>query len=392
MLVYLWLPLLFVLGAVVGSFLNVCIARLPLEKSTFWPGSRCGSCFQPIRWYDNIPVLSYCLLRGRCRTCGTRFSVRYLLVELLTGLGFLGLFYLEVVVNVHDLPTLGLDRNWHLEWGLVPWEGWILFGYHAVLMCFLIVASGCDLQRREIPLSVTVSGAIVGLVGAMLLPWPLPYPNTAQPQFRYPGQKPPPAWWQTPETRQVVFTPETKYWAPFDPTRQPWYQAPPGEGPKIGYYAWPVWGPLPARLPSGSWQLGLATGLVGMLLGSLLMRAVRFLFSTGLGVEAMGLGDADLMMMAGAFLGWQLVVMAFFISVLPALVVGVVQLILFRDNTLPFGPSLAMGVMLTWLGWYWIGSPFQIVFFWGEVLGILAAAGSIFMLGASFFLRRVRPH
>jgi leader peptidase (prepilin peptidase)/N-methyltransferase len=147
---------------------------------------------------------------------------------------------------------------------------------------------------------------------------------------------------------------------------------------------------LPAWLPPGSWQLGLATGLAGMLVGTLMMRAVRFLFSTGLGIEAMGLGDADLMMMAGAFLGWQLVVMAFFVSVLPALVVGVIQLIVFRDNTLPFGPSLAMGVMLSWLGWAWLGPPLQHVFFWGLIMAICASLGAVLMLVTSFLLRLIR--
>ena len=65
MAVYVWLFLVFVLGAIVGSFVNVCVARLPLEKSILWPGSRCGSCLQRVRWYDNLPLLSYWLLRGQ---------------------------------------------------------------------------------------------------------------------------------------------------------------------------------------------------------------------------------------------------------------------------------------------------------------------------------------
>src|SRR5579871_5906936 len=77
----------FVLGAIVGSFLNVCIARLPQEKSLLWPpGSRCGHCFQPVRWHDNIPLVSYWVLRGRCRSCGATFSSRYFFVELATAL------------------------------------------------------------------------------------------------------------------------------------------------------------------------------------------------------------------------------------------------------------------------------------------------------------------
>jgi len=63
----------FILGLIVGSFLNVAVARLPLEKSLIWPGSRCGVCQQRVRWYDNLPLVSYVWLRGRCRTCGASF-------------------------------------------------------------------------------------------------------------------------------------------------------------------------------------------------------------------------------------------------------------------------------------------------------------------------------
>src|SRR6266849_4498683 len=85
---------LFVFGAVIGSLLNVCAARLPVEKSIFWPNSRCGNCFQPVRFFDNIPLLSYWILRGRCRTCNAPFSIRYFLVELFVAVGFVGIFYL----------------------------------------------------------------------------------------------------------------------------------------------------------------------------------------------------------------------------------------------------------------------------------------------------------
>src|SRR5947209_9795139 len=110
MLIYFWLFLVFVVGLVVGSFLNVCVARLPLEKSLLWPGSRCGTCFQPIGWYDNLPLVSYLWLRGKCRACGGAFSVRYFIVELATGLGFAGLFYLEVTQNIHQWP--GFEQTW----------------------------------------------------------------------------------------------------------------------------------------------------------------------------------------------------------------------------------------------------------------------------------------
>lgn len=78
----------FLAGLVIGSFLNVCIHRIPAEESVVWPGSRCPHCGSAIRWYDNLPVLSYLALAGRCRDCSTRIPLRYPAVELLTGIAF----------------------------------------------------------------------------------------------------------------------------------------------------------------------------------------------------------------------------------------------------------------------------------------------------------------
>jgi leader peptidase (prepilin peptidase)/N-methyltransferase len=83
----------FVFGALWGSFFNVCIVRLPLGRSIVRPASHCPSCHAPIRFYDNIPILSYLWLRGRCRACGVRISPRYLLVELLAAVLCLALFH-----------------------------------------------------------------------------------------------------------------------------------------------------------------------------------------------------------------------------------------------------------------------------------------------------------
>src|SRR5688500_14749752 len=98
-LLALWFVLVFLVGLCVGSFLNVCIARLPYEKSLLWPRSRCGSCLQPVRWSDNVPLVSYLALGGRCRACGARIPLRYPLVELGTALAFVGLFWAEMVAN-----------------------------------------------------------------------------------------------------------------------------------------------------------------------------------------------------------------------------------------------------------------------------------------------------
>src|SRR5262249_4997518 len=278
------------------SFLNVLIARLPLEKSIIWPGSRCGKCQTPIRWYDNLPLVSYLWLRGKCRACGQRFSIRYFLVEFTCALGFAGLFYAEIVRNVHGWP--GALQNWGVGVGIFPFPAsWAVgFLYHALLFSLLLAAAVCDLDWREIPLGITVPGTIIGLAGAVLLPWPWP-------------------------------------WTPAQATPV----APPQVDPALasrlgtileGIYAWPPRGPLPEGLaPGGNWPTGLGTGLAGALVGTFMLRLVGFLFGKGLGKEALGLGDADLMMMAGAFLGWQIVVVGFFMGGCLALVVGVYQVI-----------------------------------------------------------------
>ena len=87
-----------------GSFVNVLIARLPYEKSVVWPNSRCFTCFQPIRLTDNLPIVGYLRLRGRCRTCKTPFSPSYLWVELLTGVAFVAVFLVECVSHATDAP------------------------------------------------------------------------------------------------------------------------------------------------------------------------------------------------------------------------------------------------------------------------------------------------
>jgi leader peptidase (prepilin peptidase)/N-methyltransferase len=134
----------FILGAVAGSFLNVCIHRLPRRESVIAPGSRCTSCVKPIPWHDNIPVLSYILLKGKCRFCGTRISLRYPIVELLSAL-VAGALY--------------------LTFGPTP-----AFFAYAVMAGCLIVATFVDLAIQEIPDEVSVGGFAAGLVIMAIFP------------------------------------------------------------------------------------------------------------------------------------------------------------------------------------------------------------------------------
>jgi len=349
---FIWVGFAFAMGAAVGSWLNVCIYRIPYEKSLLWPGSHCGHCFQRVRWYDNIPLVSYWVLRGRCRTCKTPFSIRYFLIELFAALVFAGLFYLDIGLNVHGMGFFR-RQEWQIRFGSVPVQAWLFWLGHAVLVSFLIVASFIDLDHMEIPLPLTMSGTLIGLVFVTCLPWP--WPNTYTPPSPVAVQ------------RGLVID----------------------RVPVRGFQPWPLWRPdeLPEWMPPGSWQLGLATGLAGVLAGVVLVRAIRFLFGLGRGIEGLGLGDADLMMMAGAFLGWQATLVAFFLSVVPGLVLGLGQIVLRGNQTIPFGPSLALGIVLTLYGWRWLGPPLQVLFFDRTLMLLLGGTGAVLLLVVSLVLR-----
>lgn len=132
------------LGACVGSFLNVCIVRLPEDRSVVFPGSHCVTCKAPILWYDNIPVLSYILLRGRCRKCGARISWVYPLIEIAAS-GLFVLFY----------ATLGLSPAAFVYLGL---------------SLALLVETVIDLRYQIIPDEITLPGMALGLLASAV--WP----------------------------------------------------------------------------------------------------------------------------------------------------------------------------------------------------------------------------
>lgn len=155
---------MFAVGTVIGSFLNVCIYRIPWEKSVIWPGSRCPRCWNPIAAYDNIPIVSWLALRGECRNCGAPIAARYALVELLVGLLFAGLFVVDVV--------LGKRGPYGYEIGL-PLATML---YHALLVALLVAAAFIDRDLFIIPDSITVTGMILGIALGTIVPAIRPEP------------------------------------------------------------------------------------------------------------------------------------------------------------------------------------------------------------------------
>jgi leader peptidase (prepilin peptidase) / N-methyltransferase len=140
----LQVTVLSLLGLSVGSFLNVCVHRLPRRQSLVHPGSRCPHCGYVLRWYDNIPVVSYLLLRGRCRVCRESIAIRYPALELATLLLFL----------VHGA----------------------VFGWSALLVvrllfaCAMVVLFAIDLEHHLLPDVITLPGIVAGLLFSIVLP------------------------------------------------------------------------------------------------------------------------------------------------------------------------------------------------------------------------------
>jgi len=132
------------LGLAVGSFLNVCIYRLPRGESIVWPASRCTSCRRALEWYENIPVLSYAVLAGKCRTCHAAISPIYPAVELLTA-----------AVFALTLAQTGV--------------GWLLVA-RLLFGCAMIVLAFVDVQHRILPNSITIPGIVVGFLFSFVGP------------------------------------------------------------------------------------------------------------------------------------------------------------------------------------------------------------------------------
>lgn len=141
---FIWSAFFFVLGACLGSFGNVVIYRMPAGESVVLPSSFCRSCNTPVKWYHNIPIFAWFILRGKCAKCGAKFSLRYAVVELLMGLLFVWAYY------VNGLSVTLVEH--------------LLFIFAAV------TASVIDLDHMILPDKLTLSGIVIGLVGSLINP------------------------------------------------------------------------------------------------------------------------------------------------------------------------------------------------------------------------------
>ncbi|WP_457567294.1 prepilin peptidase [Desulfurobacterium sp.] len=231
----------FLLGTIVGSFLNVCIYRLPRDESIVFPGSHCPKCNAPIKWYDNIPLISYLLLGGKCRNCGEKISPVYPLVELLSGL-LTSFIFIKFGLSFDSL-------------------------YYSILTWFLIVISIIDIKELKVPVKPCYLIMVIG----------------------------------------IIFSPFTS-------------------------------------------TVSLIDSILGASLGAGIILFIIETYYILRNKEGMGYGDANIMAVIGAFLGWKKVFFVIFFSSLIGAIIGIIFIITGDkdgESPLPFGPFLAIGGYLT---------------------------------------------
>jgi leader peptidase (prepilin peptidase) / N-methyltransferase len=337
----------FVLGAVVGSFLNVCIYRMPLDLSVNEPKrSFCPACKKQILWHQNLPLLSWLFLRGRCANCGSRIAFHYFAVELLTALLFLAI------------------------WQAFPWD--IALAYW-VLVALLIVATFIDFEHFIIPDEITLGGTAAGVLACLILPalmqteqrWVAVVTSAASAALGYA------ALWIVLEGGKLVFGKKKIHLD--EPTHFTWTRAEEDAEFVVGEDRG-LWSDHFAREKDQLIMRCDAATIDGRELGP---TTLRFFYNRVVlgseeialdqidkisGVarelqiprEAMGRGDLKFLAAIGAFLGWRAVLFSVFAGSLLGSVVGVSTLLIGKrvwSAKLPFGPYLAVGA----LGWMFFG-------------------------------------
>ena len=296
----------FLVGLLFGSFLNVCISRLPEHESVVKPRSRCPHCSHPIRWFDNIPLLSWLLLRARCRNCRQRISWRYPAVELAVGLWF--------TVTLHRFPELlgffGAMPRFMFEPAIViaPLV-MLIVGF---LLIGLIVM---DWRTKRLPDSFTLTGIAIGFALTCI---------------------------------QAGFLPTGQGDIMLSPTHQ-WRMSSPGSFQSRGNI-----------FMTGTEAMVLER--VAAILGAaLILLVIRWTYKATRGQHGMGLGDVKLLAMIAAFLGFADSFVAFAVGVLSATLYALVLLATRRataQSKLPFGSFLGAGGLFSALlgerliGWY----------------------------------------
>ncbi len=375
---------LFLLGTCLGCLINLGAYRLAWSPRTISPWSSPGKGQPPRRWIDRIPIFGWLARRREAEWHGRGFWIRPALVELLVGIGVAALYWWEIA----ELGLLGPAA-------VPPPQAPVVtmlhaqFLSHLLLVTLMLVASLIDADEKIIPDSITVPGTWLGLAVATAFPWAL-LPTAAIPPVRpldldFLRLTSPHPWPQAlgglPVWESLVLALGCWWLWCVALMRRTWY-------PRHGWcraiglsLARLVRDTSTVRIGSmgligslaiagvwfggGAWWEGLLSALVGMASGGLIIWLVRVIGTAALGREAMGFGDVTLMAMLGAFLGWQSCLVIFFLAPFAGLFVGLITLVLRRENEIPYGPFLCLAAAFLVVNWAAVWDRVEGVFFLG---------------------------
>jgi len=369
---WFYIIFLFAVGACVGSFLNVVVYRVPRGLSIVSPPSRCPECETRLAWRDNIPVFGWIFLKGKCRYCGKPISMRYPIIEAITG--FLFVFYYVMFFMLHVGTPAGM--NWPI-YGLymalisgllaatlidaelfiipagIPWTLTLV----GILVHAIVDSSGSPGSLMQTPAVLSLSagagiGVVISIVLLQLKVFPLSFPEgdlleVERAELHEQAKKAEESGESGPE-----IPPEyTEKQVRGEIRKEMLFLMPPFV---LGGISVLLFGHVAAI--GGMWvsaaridwlNAGLGAAL-GAMVGAFVVWITRILGSYALGKEAMGLGDMHLMLGIGAVLGGGAATITFFIAPFSAIVVGLYLLIAHSRRQLPFGPylSLAAGFVM----------------------------------------------
>ena len=388
----LFIVYLFVLGSCVGSFLNVVIYRLPRAESLWWPPSRCPNCEHRLAWYDNVPVLGWILLRGKCRYCGQKISPQYPIIELATGVIFAFYYIMFFVYGVGPCSRPDFLRPAMDVLFGIPQPApnlWPIYILDMILLAGLLAASVIDAELFIIPASIPwwiggiaivahaifdkpgmpgaqiifpfsmalAAGAFVGLVISIVLlelkVIPLSFEELdlleverAELEERAAaaekaGEKPPEI---PPEFSAAQVRAEMR--------KEMVFLLPPlvlAIASGVLFAHWPGVTHWWTHVAGYTWFNSLLGSLLGAMVGGVVVWLMRIFGSYAFGREAMGLGDVHLMFGVGAVIGGGGATVAFFIAPFFGILVAIYMLIMRRRRQLQYGPYLALATGLVML-------------------------------------------
>ena len=387
----LYILFAFALGSCVGSFLNVVVWRLPRGESLVTPPSHCPKCERPLKWYDNLPIIGWIKLGGKCRFCREPISIRYPIVEAVTGVLFAGYYAIFFLTDLgpcvpQTLPD-GLVRFLHVPLSIE--EHWPIYALDMLLVSGLLAVSLIDAESFHIPIEIPwliaafallahavwdrpgwpaalnasapaaalAAGAALGLLASFglwsagILPTsfaeglPMLEVDRAKlenqiKQARQKGEQPPPS---EREFSKKEIRAEVR--------KEMLFLLPP-LAIGLAWVALVLRNQTCARFweacVAHDWLSGLLGSILGLLVGGFIVWLTRILGTIGFGREAMGMGDVHLMAGVGAVIGPGAATVAFFLAPFFGLALAVYMLLSGKRRELPYGPylSLATGFVL----------------------------------------------